>query len=79
MSALAAFLKPIVGPVVLFVGLLLARWGAIVVMRAMPQSRLKAALFDRGLLERKPAIVALVGLCVIAALLFWVWRFEGYI
>ena len=52
---------------------------AIVVMRAMPQSRVKAALFDRGLLERKPAIVALVGLFVIAALLFWVWRFEGYI
>lgn len=53
-AALAAFLKPLVWPAMSFVGLLLVRWAAIVVMRLMPQSRLKTALFDKGLLDRRP-------------------------
>lgn len=64
----AAFLKPIIGPVVVFCGLLVVRWVAIVVMRLLPQSRVKATLFDRGLLDRKPWIVGAIGLATIAAL-----------
>jgi hypothetical protein len=77
-TALAAFLKPVIGPVMIFVGLLLTRWIAILVRRALPESRVKVALFDRGLLDRKPWAVGLAAIATIVALGFYLVSLDLY-
>lgn len=56
--ALAAFLKPLIGPVMVFAGLLLARWIAIVILRLLPDGRARQVLFDKGLFDRRPGLYA---------------------
>jgi len=70
MTWLALILKPILAPVILFVWLLSARWGAIVVYRLLPDGKARRALFDPTLLDRKPWIrkVAVLGVIVFAVI-----------
>lgn len=69
MTWLAIALKPLVWPVMAFVGLLIARWGAILVFRALPDCKLRDLLMDRSLLDRHrwvSPVVTVLGIMAIA-------------
>lgn len=76
MTALAAFLKAFLWPVMAFTGLLITRWIAIVILRLMPESKLRRALFDKRLLERKWWIQPTVTALSIVALFAYVSTFA---
>lgn len=71
MTALAALLKPILGPVMIFAGLLIARWGSIIVWRILPESRIRRLLFDKKLLDESRWLLPTIWLvCVVALFLY---------
>lgn len=65
----AAFLKPIIGPVLIFASLLLVRWIAVVILRVLPDGKVRRVLFDKTLLDRHLWLYA--ALFILANVVFW--------